>query len=920
MRGSQIGSMRGSESVSKVEGLLMRLMETSTNLELVLPFLPAELKEWLSSEELALECQGKFEKLDTDRSGRLDPGQVVPMIAELTEARSQAIKPEQVKRFIEFFDFDEDGQIKSEEFSLLVQFVIITSYLDSEEGRELVEVAQVEEDQFDTFLRMIETDRERLWDIIPFLPVWLSDYISSDECILDTLAQFDELDTDKSNALEPNELFPVLLNLSEAHPLTLDINKCKRFTKVFDVHGNGVIQRDEFVDFMQFLLVMNFMSSTVEGRVVEGNVESAGFAKDIDVLSEDPAQLPKVLSALPKIFVAEIMGDNFINACKDAFKAADKGGSGLLDPAVLHPTIVELAKALLFDLDIEKCKNFATIFDKDKKGVISMEQFVNLAQFSMVLTYLISAKDNNDALSVDVVMGKEKIDRLLKQLKGGTEELDVLITFLPQGFKDALWSEGFQDQCLKSFTELDTDSSGYLDPAQCIPLILEMTDSHQLSLSQSHVLRFVDIFDVERNGVITKSEFLSFARFIMIMAFLDTPEGKVVLEGMDEQVTIAEGESRVEDLLKLLEADRMVVHKVLPLLPSTIFEALTSDAFVTSCRERFIELDTDQNGYLDPNELWPVVCELSAAHPFTVDEESCRRFTSIFDLHGDGVIRLDEFLDFARFLCIMTFLNSDEGKKSVADAAVVMEGSKTVEDLLENLKRDHHEIRQIVPYLPDALKSHLFSDQFTRGCRDRFAELDKDKNGTLEPLELFPVIVSMANVHQLALDHGQCERFIAIFDEGCSGVITGAEFVKFARFVMAMGYLQTEDGQQVVDAAWRDRRKQQHEPSALDTRDATATVGATSQTGGNSTFAPPTSTTLQASQQVATQQLATEATHLQVDLDYYQSKAQRLREENDLLLEKQFALESTVRRLQQELEEQERRLRHASVDLRTTTR
>eukprot|EP00438_Fugacium_kawagutii_P016514 Skav222452 [mRNA] locus=scaffold3319:230:4451:+ [translate_table: standard] len=58
--------------------------------------------------------------------------------------------------------------------------------------------------------------------------------------------QFDALDVDKSGTLEPMELF----------------------TSLFDTDGNGVIQRDEFIEFAQFLTVMNFLTNTEEGQNV----------------------------------------------------------------------------------------------------------------------------------------------------------------------------------------------------------------------------------------------------------------------------------------------------------------------------------------------------------------------------------------------------------------------------------------------------------------------------------------------------------------------------------------------------------------------------------------------------------------------------------------------------------------------------
>merc|ERR1712048_693013 len=114
------------------------------------------------------------------------------------------------------------------------------------------------------------------------------------------------------------------------------------------------------------------------------------------------------------------------------------------------------------------------------------------------------------------------------------------------------------------------------------------------------------------------------------------------------------------------------------------------------------------------------------------------------------------------------------------------------------LKRDTREIRKVVPFLPQQLKEYLFSDEFTYSCKSNFEELDKDKNGSLEPTELFPVILNMANVNKLSLDPDQCARFTSIFDEEGTGVVSAREFVKFTRFVMVMSYLQTEDGQRVI--------------------------------------------------------------------------------------------------------------------------
>jgi hypothetical protein len=47
-------------------------------------------------------------------------------------------------------------------------------------------------------------------------------------------------------------------------------------------------------------------------------------------------------------------------------------------------------------------------------------------------------------------------------------------------------------------------------------------------------MHFVDVFDTGRNGVITREEYLNFARFMMIMSFMDTEEGAKVQQNMEE--------------------------------------------------------------------------------------------------------------------------------------------------------------------------------------------------------------------------------------------------------------------------------------------------------------------------------------------------------------------------------------------------
>merc|ERR1712232_499150 len=107
----------------------------------------------------------------------------------------------------------------------------------------------------------------------------------------------------------------------------------------------------------------------------------------------------------------------------------------------------------------------------------------------------------------------------------------------------------------------------------------------------------------------------------------------------------------------------------------------------------------------------------------------------------------------------------------------------------------------------------------------------------------------MTEAHHLALDLAQCKRFAAIFDDANTGVISRSEFVNFARFLMVMSWLQTEDGQNILEL--------------------TTVMPETSQQpfNGRNPGAGPTA--------------AHAVDHLSVDLDFYQQKADKLERENE---------------------------------------
>lgn len=466
---------------------------------------------------------------------------------------------------------------------------------------------------------------------------------------------------------------------------------------------------------------------------------------------------------------------------------------------------------------------------------------------------------------------------------------------------DELSSDTFEQTCINFFNHLDKDSNGILEPMELLPVVQELTQAHAFVLTEDHCKRFVDIFDIDRNGVIAKAEFVNFVRYMMIMSFMETPEGQqATIEAKVEESALA-----VDGLLKQLARDREAIFKVMGLLPEAVYSELVSQKFVKDFNDEFKRLDKDGSGALEPPELFPVIVRLAQSKPFAVTLEQCADFTQIFDLRGDGVIRADEFLDFGRFLFIIGYLHSEDGKAAANEAVKVLNDSRRIEDLLEGMERDHAAVQQVMPYLPQWLRNDLLSERFITECITIFEDLDKDKNGTLEPEELFPMVRNMADAHSMALDLDQCKRFASIFDDNGDGLIELDEFVTFSRFMIVMAFLHSQEGQLTLSIAM--------EP------DAVAQMNGMGSSAGGVPPGTPQQMPMEMPMEPAEEPASpTSPAHLAVDCEFYKKKSDKLMEENENMRERLRALEEAVRALQGVVEEQDIKLRHAEVDLRAS--
>ena len=120
--------------------------------------------------------------------------------------------------------------------------------------------------------------------------------------------------------------------------------------------------------------------------------------------------------------------------------------------------------------------------------------------------------------------------------------------------------------------------------------------------------------------------------------------------------SMRETEYMIEGLKDLV----LLIDQVKSKLPPWFQEVVYSDDFKKECDAQFAKTDTDGNGVLSPDELYPLILELAeGATHVSCTEQHCRMFSSLFDTNKDGVISKEEFGEYARFLFACMVLNDD---------------------------------------------------------------------------------------------------------------------------------------------------------------------------------------------------------------------------------------------------------------------
>jgi Ca2+-binding EF-hand superfamily protein len=350
--------------------------------------------------------------------------------------------------------------------------------------------------------------------------------------------------------------------------------------------------------------------------------------------------------------------------CYAKFDALDVDRNGVLSPIEVFPVIQELSLEKPVAVTAEHCVRFVEMFDQAGTGVLSRSEFSDFIKFVWFMRWLESQAEAPMAEESELVPEDEaavRIDDMLDMMHNDRKELKkqvgrlscspVVPDFIQKTFQD----EEFIASVLQKFDVLDVDRNGFLSPSEVFPVIVELSMEQPMSITYDHCTRFVEMFDQDKKGVLSKGEFCDFVKFVWFMRWLESQDEQSLEVIGAEQAAAAQADEDSQVLnymLEMLHSDHKELKRQFgklsssPSVPDFIRNALNDEGFAKMCDQKFAKLDHDKNRVLTPNEVFPVVVELSRVQPVSISYEHCARFVRIFDLDGKGVLNKSEFREF----------------------------------------------------------------------------------------------------------------------------------------------------------------------------------------------------------------------------------------------------------------------------------
>ena len=250
------------------------------------------------------------------------------------------------------------------------------------------------------------------------LPDALLLQLSSPAFITSVMQSFDELDTDKSEKLERDELMPVVVDLiggigGEGPPPSAD--QCMEFVlMLFDTDGDTTIDRAEFVYLIEWCVVMNAIHAMQAKSQVTAEMRAKAPAGLMEHLAS-PAFIESTMASFDQLdvnksekleaaelapIIVDMVGHIDSSGPMDMEQVGERAGSAWWCRAVnacASSHTHTLYRPALPTPHHPQCMSFVgLVFDQDGDGTISRAEWYHLVEFVVVMNVLEAAKAANE--------------------------------------------------------------------------------------------------------------------------------------------------------------------------------------------------------------------------------------------------------------------------------------------------------------------------------------------------------------------------------------------------------------------------------------------------------------------------------------------------------------------------------------------
>jgi len=203
---------------------------------------------------------------------------------------------------------------------------------------------------------------------------------------------------------------------------------------------------------------------------------------------------------------------------------------------------------------------------------------------------------------------------------------------VPVDLREFVESAGFASKCRLEFANTGPEADGKLAAKDLFQSVQGLVRAHSraggeaVDVTWARASKYVAVFDTGGEGTLDVVEFTEWARLALLMAALDEQrkqqkpvplydDGSDHADGSDMAAFDLDLDGMLLDQwLTEVENDAEVIDRALATagggLPEELREKLISADFVDACMGAFSQIDTDGNGVLTADELYPVFTEM----------------------------------------------------------------------------------------------------------------------------------------------------------------------------------------------------------------------------------------------------------------------------------------------------------------------